>query len=1008
MLILDILLAFWWLWLPLIILALVYLHDRNRPRPPQTFDTSTSQPTISQPLMPPRNESQDLEWNNYIASFLPVVRTKAERSLLDAMLLRKTPDQLYTKTTAQAPPLTQTPPYQQPATNQQLTAMQPIYPQPSMATSVPTPTIVAKPREPLDNTVLLLYFGAFLLIASAGLFVAIGDLSGLVRSLTLAVTSGLLYIAGHWLYTSKPKLKQAGLSFIGVGMMMAPLVGVAWYNLVADQQNGALIWALTSIICLGLYIHAYSVVENQFIAYLLIGSFVSTIESSVLIISLPSYVYAWLAIGAGLSLQLLGITKGQSKPFLIASDTSSQLLVPLSVITSLVMLPNFGSMQLATTLLLSGGYYALLAWQRPSSRDVYSTTAQLALAAAVANIAYAVSHSYLTVASTFAAVTVLYVILVAVSKRQVTDSFGFITVGSLTSIASILFALNRAWPLAGFLGIATIFALVVWLKRQSNEALVIAGALGTILPLVIGQYAIEQSVSEVTQLILYVPTLLGLLSITLASSKKASWLGSYDTAAILYIVAAVFGIFIGWAAGTAAILALCSGLAASFIVLQYVTKRTSWWILASFITLVPLVYALSEYGADDRLFSLTVALGLVVNVTLSLITRESTVRWVLVGCILLAPIALGAGGAGFQWEEAGYAGGYLLAMTSCILARAIARGKLLVSSKVALASYEKAASQAFVFGYITAALLAIIISLADTNSQIVTTAVLGFLFAAVLYVSSYVESYSEGLVILPLLLQGTLFSGIRPDLSDNLEFGVIALASASLAVVMYWVIESMQQLEKRTHDAMLLTTVITAYIGPVLIFFEPSKSELLPVSLAIAGLLTFWHNRNAAQEAKEISLFVVIIALHWLLILLHLTNIVIHAQILAVFLGGFAYWRHAINDKPGEDGYISALFAVATLPLIVQALGGENGATYGLLLIVQQVGFMVLGSIVNSKILVQGGLWVAAGAVLYQLRGLGWAFLAIIAVIIIGVAIYRLQKHGDGPNDQSGPPNSPI
>ena len=83
------------------------------------------------------------------------------------------------------------------------------------------------------------------------------------------------------------------------------------------------------------------------------------------------------------------------------------------------------------------------------------------------------------------------------------------------------------------------------------------------------------------------------------------------------------------------------------------------------------------------------------------------------------------------------------------------------------------------------------------------------------------------------------------------------------------------------------------------------------------------------------------------------------------------------------------------MPLALQALAGESGGSYGLLLIVQQAGFMVVGAITNQKFLLKGGMWVALAAILYQLRGLGWAFLSLLAVVLIGLAIYRLQKHED-------------
>jgi hypothetical protein len=38
------------------------------------------------------------------------------------------------------------------------------------------------------------------------------------------------------------------------------------------------------------------------------------------------------------------------------------------------------------------------------------------------------------------------------------------------------------------------------------------------------------------------------------------------------------------------------------------------------------------------------------------------------------------------------------------------------------------------------------------------------------------------------------------------------------------------------------------------------------------------------------------------------------------------------------------------------------------------------------------GLYVAVAAVIYQLRDLGWAALSVLAIFVIGVAIYMIQK----------------
>lgn len=966
---LEIFFALWWVWLPL--LVVLFIVSRN-----------------NKSKANPAGDDKDLQWHNYIASFQDVVKSKAEKNLIDAILSRKTADQLYEKTDiasekAPQPELISQPTVSEPADQHE-----------------PLPAKPRKTSEPLDNTLLLLYFGAFLLTASAGLFVAIGNLDGVIRTVVLAITTALLYGGGLWIYQNKQKLAQAGVSFMGAAMIITPLIGVAWYNLIAGQENGAIIWLVTSLVCVGLYVHAYSVIRNAFIAYLLIGSFVSSVESVVLTAALPSYVFAWVAIFASLVLQAVSIWRGGSKPLLEASDTSAQLLVPLSIVGSLVLFPNFGSAQLGVTLLLSGGYYALLAWQRPEKITDYSTAAQAAVISGLANITYAFQESFSSVAVLLSGVCVLYIIGIVASKPAASRTYNLVAIGSLAIAGSILFSVMDPWQLVVYSSIALVLSGVVWLKLQSISSLSVGGVILLALPYLIGQYAMDPHASPIMQMLLYsVPAIISGI-IAIVACKKASFAQYHNTAVTIYILAAVALIITGWIAGFVPILTASVLLATGFVVLHYVSKANDWWIFASATILIPAIYALIELRTDDTIFSLMVGFAILVNIAISLMTRQQAIRWILVGCILVAPVAVGGGGLGFEWQEAGYAAGYLLAMAGCVLARAIARGKLLVSNKVPLSSYDSAASQAYIAGYVLSAFLAVFISLYDTNSQLVTSLVLGILSATVVYVAYFVESKNEALLLLPILLQGLLFSIIRPDIADSSQLTTAALLSAGLAAALYAATYVLPRTEPEIQRLILTTTVFTSYIGAALVVIEPNDvSEIFPLTLTIAGLLTLYHNRSASRNIFELSAAVILVSINWFLLTFGIDNVHIHTHLVVIFLAIFAYLRYTDHDEEGQKQHVVALFLVATIPMVLQTLNNGEGEMYGLILIIQQVSFMVIGIILNQRFLLKAGLWVALGSILYQLRGLGWAFLAIIAVVIIGIAIYRLQKHNDNQSN---------
>jgi len=69
-------------------------------------------------------------------------------------------------------------------------------------------------REPIDNATLLLYFGAFLFLAAAGLFVALAGENGSLRVGIIAATSMALYGGGLWLFGTKSKLTESASLYV--------------------------------------------------------------------------------------------------------------------------------------------------------------------------------------------------------------------------------------------------------------------------------------------------------------------------------------------------------------------------------------------------------------------------------------------------------------------------------------------------------------------------------------------------------------------------------------------------------------------------------------------------------------------------------------------------------------------------------------------------------------------------------------------------------------------------
>ncbi|MEO8104955.1 MAG: hypothetical protein ABI602_01320, partial [Candidatus Saccharibacteria bacterium] len=637
------------LWLPLLILFLLTRHK-----------STTRSSAASDQL----NAERDRLWQTYLASFRSVVRGEAEKRLLETLLAGKSAAGF-----GHGPQPLSPVDVELSLLSTSLAGAAP----PAMALAAVPPSKLTKP---LDNTILLLYFGAFLLVASVGLFVAIGGLGGLARTVIVGVTAGLLYGGGLWLYATNRKLAQAGISFVGTGMIVAPLTGVAWYNLVSGQTNGGQIWLLTSLACITLYVHAYSKVKQGFIAYLLIGSFVSSIESAVLTINLPTYSYSWGLIGAALLLAFSSRRRGQSPELAAASAASAQLLIPLSVLGSMVLFPKFGSTQLALSLFLSGIYYTFLASSQSVYRTTYYIAAQVSYIAAVVSVVYATQKTLVATGLALSLITALYAVAMTRASRETLKNYYLIEIAGAASLMALLLSLSRPWAVVAALAVATVLASIVWLKLQSEQALEVAGLLVAALPFVIGQYARHDSLGSWTQIWTSALSVSLLYGLVVASSRLTQWKQYYRPAAGLYILSTALLLVPAALVSFGTLGEVTGVLMLSFVGLRFLADDFNWLLCSSVIVLVPLAYTFFGYGIGSVRFSVAVAVALLWNAGVSLATREAVVRWIVVGCLLIAPLAIGGGGLAIHWGAAGYAGGYVLVMVACIAARAIARGKL--------------------------------------------------------------------------------------------------------------------------------------------------------------------------------------------------------------------------------------------------------------------------------------------------------------------------------------------
>lgn len=845
----------------------------------------------------------------------------------------------------------------------------------------------------LDNASLLLYFGAFLFVAAAGLFVAFGGADGVVRTFVTVLVTAVMYGSGIWLYRTKPRLKQAGQAFAGIGVVLAPLVGVAVYNYLFDQQYGMAVWMATSLLCLALYTHALFVFRSALVSYLLILTFVSLFESGVGVADMPIYYYGWGLAAAGLCLQLLHRFKRGFPELQDASSQGAAVLLPVAVAVSLLMVPSRGASQLGVSLLLAALYYGLDALRtRDNEQQLDAVVSQVTAMLGVAALTYGATESRFALGVSLVVVSLVQLLVAIFSKLEGKLWFNFGSVLLAMAVATVFVGIGYPTLLL----MSTVYVVLVgaffWARQRREDSYGLA-ALALMAALYIAGQVTYGPLDITEQTLLGFGGLLVLLGAYLSQKQRAAsqvaWrqvaLATYAIAAASVLVCSVFGL---------PLLSLVAALAVAltFLVLARYDGELAWVDAAGFILFVPLLRTADEPQA----FLLSTGVVLLVLVALALRYRREALRWASTLVWLLVPVALGHAAVGGAWHAEAYAWAYVVTMIVLVISRVIARGTLYFSKKAPLVSYLQNASLSYVVGYSAAAVLAVCISTAATNSRLHTTLILGVLSLMTIIVAEYVEKRDEIIALLPVLGQGLLLSAIQPDRSLHALYLFLALSSA-LAILLY---VAFSDLRRQASDgrpglqSALVAAVATAFVSPASVLFGAEANVWMAVGLLAAGLLLLFHIRAQQQGSKELAGGVIVLALWWLLYFAHVHELQAYVHVVVATLGLYAYLRYKRGETQQSDMYLWWMLGTATVPLALQALDSAKGL-YGWWFLFEQVAIMLLGMSIGKRFVTRWGLYAGVAAVLYQLRGQGYAALAVLAVFLIALAIYKLQKYND-------------
>lgn len=846
----------------------------------------------------------------------------------------------------------------------------------------------------LSRSEQLLYFGAFLFVTSVGLFTAFADVSGVIRTMLVALVAVVMYGSGFYLYNSTNRLRTAGEAFVGIGMILLPLIGVAAYGYIFNQQYGAVIWLMTSFVALAVYALTILRLQTTFVAYLMIGGLVSSMLSMVSVIDGPLYMFIWMLTLSGLVVQLLSLYSQSIPPLQTTSTQLSQLFVPAAVSLSFLALAEHGAGQLGVTLLLGAAFYAVQMRLTPRQSQNYLILSHLLSISGVTLVAYSLDSSVTHAVWCLLAGSAVHVLYYLLRGRMLQELAYTALVANIVAI--MLSLVDQPRLLLGGLSLLIIHG-IVYARTYADEVGVLAAALGWLLvSVVVGQQLLEPSLDLTQQVMASSAAVAVLVAISVYLSRVAVTPVMARSLQQLTIIglAVVLLAALGTSAWTIFHLGLSwYGLA---LVARWLSRDHIWTQVAYSAVYLPLGYlALAHLSVSlpSNYATIVVAVSLVVSIIAALLVHRSWHRWMSTITWLALPYA---------WLYDQLPGvsdtlwfiiiSYSVVALCLVLSRAIARGRILRSDNVTIQSLTRTESQAYLVGFVTAVSFVTLAALVGDSSAVAQAGWLGLVLLLILGYGLLVEQSDDYWSLAPLYLQLILFRLLLPiagqPLIEAVDYQVLIPLVSSLVALLSLLVASSSRADD--HPAVVGASLLL-FVAPLSVFAFGYSTWPMPLSLMVAAGALLVLRRQLEQPARELLGAVAVIGSSWTLLYHGVDSWIIHTHIYAGLAALYAVLRYRRGEITDSNNYITVALVALTVPVVLEALASGGG--YSLLLIAEQAAVFTLGVMLGRTFISRWGLYVAVAAVVFQLRDLGWAMLAVISLFIIGIAIYNSLQH---------------
>lgn len=644
----------------------------------------------------------------------------------------------------------------------------------SMATATAAPAVEVEqvPYETpwkklglLDGATILLYLGAFFLLASIGLYVGFGA-GTTIKALLVSLLTILFYGAGIALYKNSTRLKPAGMTFAAIGMATLPIAGAAIYYYALNQTSAPQVWLVISLLALAMYAHAMYVLRSSLVSYMVVFSSLSIVLSGISSVGLAPYYFIQGMGICGLLFALLAKLLSKNDTGLSdAYEQSSTFLVPFSVGMSVLFVSKVGWLQLALSLFVGALYYTYMAYITSGKKPVYALLAQMMVIPSVVSGVYGVTHNPSVVRTVLCLVVAVYIAVWAMwaKGKENTNPYrrqikGILLGLPLVVTAVFLGSVHSLW--IGVLALTIASAIVYATDRDALSGIEwVTGLL--VLPPLVGLLALKSKMTLSQVGVIYLVILACAVFVRVLARTKMTRTDVALQRTVLAGSLAMGAVFqLGANNGTQLVVAVAEVLLMS--AQSWFEDDTVSWFSMSGTVFLMWIFVFTD---DLKLFTFVLGGFLVYNLIVAQLKRAGTIHsWFVSLSALALPAVYGLLAREQDWSSRDLWIAYGAVALVFMVLRALKR---IVAGPPATFTYLTSFAVAIIYGYVVGA------------QQGLYTA---FAVSALLLVSERLEGDLFG-YLSPLIPMTLLFSGRATEKLSLLMVGLVTVVCAVTALI---------------------------------------------------------------------------------------------------------------------------------------------------------------------------------------------------------------------------------